>query len=231
MRGNRYALAVPIFGRRSIPACAGEPLCPGVHHHYCGVYPRVCGGTHSPGLSQYDTAGLSPRVRGNRLVCYYGGGVVGSIPACAGEPTTRRRTTPSGKVYPRVCGGTQSGAAHPHRHEGLSPRVRGNRTWSASGRMATRSIPACAGEPRLVAEGRITPAVYPRVCGGTQPADRRRCPAEGLSPRVRGNLGYTGLGQATIGSIPACAGEPGTGHHQGYYPGVYPRVCGGTPAC
>ena len=49
------------------------------------------------------------------------------------------------------------------------------------------SIPACAGEPRLLP---IPPApiwVYPRVCGGTLVWPAAGDLDKGLSPRVRGN--------------------------------------------
>ena len=50
----------------------------------------------------------------------------------------------------------------------------------------------------------------------------------GLSPRLRGNLGPLANGILWIGSIPAFAGEPygkPRSHSRGR---VYPRVCGGT---
>ena len=50
------------------------------------------------------------------------------------------------------------------------------------------SIPACAGEPSGAAFSLDCLAVYPRVCGGTAQDTRVLSPAEGLSPRVRGNL-------------------------------------------
>ena len=72
--------------------------------------------------------------------------------------------------------------------------------------------------------------------------------ALGLSPRVRGNRMEMADGKLSLGSIPACAGEPFAEHgfHVGIqvYPAcagepsnplrpvrhrwVYPRVCGGT---
>ena len=55
--------------------------------------------------------GLSPRVRGNRRIQLTSSVVLGSIPACAGEPDLR------GVM---VCPGY-----------GLSPRVRGNPTCAA----------------------------------------------------------------------------------------------------
>ena len=70
--------------------------------------------------------------------------------------------------------------------------------------------------------------VYPRVCGGTygtQPTPPRTW---GLSPRVRGNLPSTLPSANGGGSIPACAGEPGSESIAPRRPKVYPRVCGGT---
>ena len=50
--------------------------------------------------------GLSPRVRGNRLLTERHQANHGSIPVCAGEPTAIARFVPLRRVYPRVCGGT-----------------------------------------------------------------------------------------------------------------------------
>ena len=131
---------------------------------------------------------------------------------------------------------------------GLSPRVRGNRTPTQRHRPPGGSIPACAGEPRAPATATAAHRVYPRVCGGTGHIRYAAATVMGLSPRVRGNLHLRGLILRPLGSIPACAGEPrrsitdwsGRGsipacagepvgwHWQACYPGVYPRVCGGT---
>ena len=140
----------------------------------------------------------------------------GSIPACAGEPPGAARIPLPRKVYPRVCGGTIPSNIDGTPVQGLSPRVRGNRTH----------------EP--VNTARLTGWVYPRVCGGTCGMDVRLClrligsiPAcagepdrnrsvsrilniRGLSPRVRGNLAPTPYRRPTIQAR------------------VYPRVCGGT---
>ena len=70
------------------------------------VYPRVCGGTPYSASNSMARAGLSPRVRGNRVTVGSGVGVGRSIPACAGEPVRPWRSAALDKVYPRVCGGT-----------------------------------------------------------------------------------------------------------------------------
>ena len=65
VRGNREYGRDSFASRRSIPACAGEPIPP--DHFLCKrqVYPRVCGGTDVAALRSLRNSGLSPRVRGN----------------------------------------------------------------------------------------------------------------------------------------------------------------------
>ena len=66
------------------------------------------------------------------------------------------------------------------------------------------------------------------MCGGTRTTQVRAHFATGLSPRVRGNR-VAAQGTYPGGrSIPACAGEPGTGSVGAVCVKVYPRVCGGT---
>ena len=91
VRGNRHPTSRPILPNvRSIPACAGEPPTSRK------VYPRVCGGTWSAYRGNSPVGGLSPRVRGNPFEILPSGGLsprvelIGSIPACAGEPASRQ---------------------------------------------------------------------------------------------------------------------------------------------
>ena len=51
----------------SIPAGAGEPMTTMCCCFPLRVYPRGCGGTDDATLSAENAAGLSPRVRGNRV--------------------------------------------------------------------------------------------------------------------------------------------------------------------
>ena len=228
VRGNLQNRQRAVSIRGSIPACAGEPPYQCGATGIDGVYPRVCGGTHSSQATNIRSRGLSPRVRGNRRSGCQAVGHDGSIPACAGEPWCSASEAPSGRVYPRVCGGTRCLAATPGPGIGLSPRVRGNRCPLLPLPPLVRSIPACAGEPWLPAAGRTSGRVYPRVCGGTRsrcPTSSRRC----VYPRVCGGTGGTMSNLLTRrGSIPACAGEPSTECHQSQGIRVYPRVCGGT---
>ena len=70
--------------------------------------------------------GLSPRVRGNRLLDRRSEIGMGSIPASAGEPLVYTLFNGQGRVYPRECGGTANAVQTLEDNGGLSPRVRGN---------------------------------------------------------------------------------------------------------
>ena len=222
------------FGQRnqggSIPACAGEPvMVPGLAR-LRKVYPRVCGGTRPRSSRNRNAGGLSPRVRGNRQRHRRRLRNGGSIPACAGEPGGQECLVLCRRVYPRVCGGTIRDESIASDMGGLSPRVRGNLDTGLLRSRWQGSIPACAGEPRTSPVDTGLLRVYPRVCGGTTTEVRVLEFGGGLSPRVRGNLGYP-LGFGSLqGSIPACAGEPGLAGSPRAGRRVYPRVCGGTIA-
>ena len=128
-----------------------------------------------------------------------------------------------------MCGGTTSQRRVSRLLPGLSPRVRGNLRSFGRGHHQQGSIPACAGEPHDCAAEPLQPAVYPRVCGGTDHRVGHPGIAHGLSPRVRGNLCRSIQRHRFARSIPACAGEPPRVCGDRCLTKVYPRVCGGTP--
>ena len=153
---------------------------------------------------------------------------LGSIPACAGEPTPRTGGRPASRVYPRVCGGADICPDLIFGYQGLSPRVRGSRPrvpWSCP---VFGSIPACAGEPPRSHAPRPGRRVYPRVCGGAPEHGAALWREWGLSPRVRGSPSVVWGASCRTGSIPACAGEPTVNPWPRPIRRVYPRVCGGA---
>ena len=151
VRGNRIRHAPEANRRRSIPACAGEPVGGHVRQEGVEVYPRVCGGTQTARESAIGTWGLSPRVRGNRCSSLRREPTARSIPACAGEPARAHGLRDAHPVYPRVCGGTWARDRAAPTAVGLSPRVRGNLLGRTVPQGVEGSIPACAGEPLCVA--------------------------------------------------------------------------------
>ena len=228
VRGNRSGTTALRFEWGSIPARAGEPLIPAGNDRASQVYPRACGGTDGSLTALTTPAGLSPRVRGNRVIDSEGIHRQRSIPARAGEPLLGYRAPIISEVYPRACGGTFKSLTPSASTRGLSPRVRGNPGVSCGRAQHYGSIPARAGEPSTSALTSRMSTVYPRACGGTGTLHQTHAGLGGLSPRVRGNQYVRNDPAGNFRSIPARAGEPGSavcvaGDNQ-----VYPRACGGT---
>ena len=228
VRGNRLYEVQNFLGERSIPACAGEPTGDVIKEPAGKVYPRVCGGTSEVASLYTLKVGLSPRVRGNLLGAKDIHTEEGSIPACAGEPIAIALSYLARRVYPRVCGGTDPRTSVTDFGVGLSPRVRGNQCGPILQASEGGSIPACAGEPRAYDLNQPQEPVYPRVCGGTFLNSPTSIRLSGLSPRVRGNPMLRTSPYSSVGSIPACAGEPAIRSSTLLNNAVYPRVCGGT---
>ena len=174
----------------------------------------------------YD--GLSPRERGNPQGRKAVIPIEGSIPARAGEPTSRPNKLFTGTVYPRASGGTCERRSQRNTHRGLSPRERGNQLYPAAALATLRSIPARAGEPGEGTIGLMKVRVYPRASGGTDIFGREPHDYEGLSPRERGNLRSLLVCSSRGLSIPARAGEPLLIIGLILLSGVYPRASGGT---
>ena len=212
----------------SIPARTGEPGCAEPWLAVSRVYPRAYGGTDLVEDAVVVCQGLSPRVRGNRAAHAMGRVMLGSIPACAGEPPLLIATTASSRVYPRAYGGTHGAGVGARCDVGLSPRVRGNHRRRLDHVGRTGSIPARTGEPSLHLQRARWSEVYPRAYGGTAWRKARFCARSGLSPRVRGNPGPASTARISAGSIPARTGEPDAGACPCGPPTVYPRAYGGT---
>ncbi len=85
-RGNPAGSAGETHNSGSIPACAGEPAAPAPAVRRLAVYPRVRGGTRERVQMSLEQRGLSPRARGNLMRSCLRREMLGSIPACAGEP-------------------------------------------------------------------------------------------------------------------------------------------------
>ena len=175
------------------------------------------------------SAGLSPRVRGNRSCASSSERKCRSIPACTGEPVGLAGVALGFQVYPRVYGGTPAGGWRHLAGYGLSPRVRGNPLDLEIPGGRVGSIPACTGEPRSWPTSTRLRGVYPRVYGGTNAGLDGYNDGDGLSPRVRGNRILFHCPNVLNRSIPACTGEPIVHRPHPHRTGVYPRVYGGTP--
>ena len=229
VRGNPGGPRPPAAQVGSIPAGAGKPTAWCSRTRRSGVYPRGCGETAPPTPGLNEATGLSPRVRGNHDRDGLAADLPGSIPAGAGKPSRPSRMTGWCGVYPRGCGETLGKSYLRSRFQGLSPRVRGNRSSPDAVERRRGSIPAGAGKPVRTAAQGWPRRVYPRGCGETFRAERGPPALAGLSPRVRGNLARHGPPLERPGSIPAGAGKPIGSRRSASFSRVYPRGCGETP--
>ena len=111
---------------------------------------------------------------------------------------------------------------------GLSPPARGSLARASFPASSTRSIPARAGEPPLIALADYPNGVYPRPRGGARARHHREGTPEGLSPPARGSRACSRAAANKLGSIPARAGEPRPQSLGGPGGQVYPRPRGGA---
>ena len=133
------------------------------------------------------------------------------------------------RVHPRVCGEATTPLRCLTRWAGPSPRVRGSPGQPAPRDAGRRSIPACAGKPRVRSRRTARLWVHPRVCGEARFRRQRRRRPSGPSPRVRGSRHRAPALDLFVGSIPACAGKPGATGTPRTDLRVHPRVCGEAP--
>ena len=229
-RGNPVAWLRRQHEGGSIPAWAGKPGRGRGRGGGRKVYPRVGGETQIEGDACGQTAGLSPRGRGNLLLGHRGTGLLGSIPAWAGKPSGSAASTTSRRVYPRVGGETIAAAGDHAILGGLSPRGRGNPPPARAPGAGAGSIPAWAGKPATIRLLCRSWRVYPRVGGETHHRRHRLLMRQGLSPRGRGNHCCGGSPGRSVGSIPAWAGKPTIAPLRRHAIMVYPRVGGETLA-
>ena len=129
---------------------------------------------------------------------------------------------------PHLGGATEGTGHNLNRLLGLSPRGRGNLSHAEERAAGVRSIPAWAGQPKIIAALLKQEAVYPRVGGATFPPILQGPLDFGLSPRGRGNPHHENFFTHTSGSIPAWAGQPFRWLAKNKSFKVYPRVGGAT---
>ena len=208
VRGIPHYATTARYGRRSIPACTGNP--PPRIALYCvlAVYPRVYGESYNLASCLCWQRGLSPRVRGIRMMMMRRMIRRRSIPACTGNPPAHRRKYVRISVYPRVYGESTKNEVESISYMGLSPRVRGILLGLLCPLHCLRSIPACTGNPDRGFQNRDEERVYPRVYGESSSSASITMHGSGLSPRVRGIRRLLRPIAPIRGSIPACTGNP-----------------------
>jgi hypothetical protein len=131
--------------------------------------------------------GPSPRERESQQPPSDLGAGEGSIPARAGEPSSRLTSCHTCGVHPRASGGAPQYQVLEAKQQGPSPRERGSRPAGERAAAHMGSIPARAGEPSSASRCRASMRVHPRASGGApqyQVLEAKQ--QQGPSPRERG---------------------------------------------
>jgi hypothetical protein len=132
------------------------------------------------------------------------------------------------RVHPRASGGASSSVVMVVSGAGPSPRERGSLDALTPDASDRGSIPARAGEPPPLWSWWSVERVHPRASGGACGDSVIDDFAGGPSSRERGSRMSMTFYEYVLGSIPARAGEPGTGLETGIGNGVHPRASGGA---
>ena len=104
VRGTLCEVTEFNLGVRIIPACAGNTYTCSRLRKTASDHPRVCG-EHSTQFALPTVAvGSSPRVRGTPVEVAEPCGLVGIIPACAGNTSANNDEYLLMRDHPRVCG-------------------------------------------------------------------------------------------------------------------------------
>ncbi len=151
-RGNLDVPGEVHAAQGPIPARAGQPARRADVFLQRRAYPRSRGATAGDREAVPVKRGLSPLARGNLPGLEQAGQDVRPIPARAGQPRARSRTSRPSRAYPRSRGATTYSPPPNSPAPGLSPLARGNRIPPPRPISTRGPIPARAGQPRALLE-------------------------------------------------------------------------------
>ena len=165
-RGTPNACRVVAFGKRFIPAYAGNSVGQDGHASAVAVHPRVRGELTITSSPIDGSAGSSPRTRGTHLPGRAEPNDPRFIPAYAGNSVPPHRIRVCSPVHPRVRGELNHFVNVTAVNLGSSPRTRGTRP------------------PAITCRIHVT--VHPRVRGELTFVTTHTHKTTGSSPRTRG---------------------------------------------
>ncbi len=222
--GNCFGAARGLWG--FIPAHAGNRSVRPVRWQSHSVHPRACGEQKRSFGSWQQHVGSSPRMRGTGR---HGRGSLRQgrfIPAHAGNRTQPPRCAACSAVHPRACGEQKSFGGGNREDGGSSPRMWGTDQPANNESVATRFIPAHAGNSLSPRPTWLLPAVHPRACGEQRLTRFMEFVNCGSSPRMRGTAHRHSLPRPVVRFIPAHAGNSRATQRQLQRHTVHPRACG-----
>ena len=209
-----------------IPARAGKTRTRATSPTAPWAHPRACGENSTNHPRPRSSRGSSPRVRGKRLVEFFGRDLARLIPARAGKTKTSPQPGPGGTAHPRACGENRRSCTRRPPEPGSSPRVRGKQRWRFRQCQHSRLIPARAGKMAAAAACSPARSAHPRACGENFSSPNVVVFGDGSSPRVRGKPGPPVRNGSIEGLIPARAGKTGPPARPRGRPAAHPRACG-----
>ena len=170
--------------------------------------------------------GSSPRMRGTLRPAQRLRGVLGIIPAYAGNTLQSVTHLAALRDHPRVCGEHCSLGARMAEYTGSSPRMRGTRLCDHVPPNVHGIIPAYAGNTLCSSSCHRTTRDHPRVCGEHCSSRCRAAFPTGSSPRMRGTPPGGAAHRTRSGIIPAYAGNTRRWQRIHDHEWDHPRVCG-----
>ena len=170
--------------------------------------------------------GSSPRMRGTHNVRIACAGIIGIIPAYAGNTYRMCRLYTVPRDHPRVCGEHLTGNPYLLMVQGSSPRMRGTLGFSVTNTNDAGIIPAYAGNTWRPSSNLRCVRDHPRVCGEHEAFGTSASKAQGSSPRMRGTLVARIPEEIRGWIIPAYAGNTIPQPARRGERGDHPRVCG-----
>ena len=225
--GEHYVVFVPYnLYRGSSPRMRGTPGARHPLRHHAGIIPAHAGNTcKSPCVpwSRRD----HPRACGEHGIVHSRyGRCAGIIPAHAGNTACNRPPPLSRQDHPRACGEHPSCRSFPCLTRGSSPRMRGTPVIGNSIQPALGIIPAHAGNTWGSTAVFGTAWDHPRACGEHGVHFVLSFLVWGSSPRMRGTLTIQRPQFASLGIIPAHAGNTVWKSPRNPLNGDHPRACG-----
>ena len=226
MRGTHAASCARMSAMGIIPAYAGNTPSTIGRRSCTWDHPRVCGEHHVFALPCVLVSGSSPRMRGTPFRAFLMAAAAGIIPAYAGNTCRPRRPWTWDWDHPRVCGEHLFSGLCLAFRLGSSPRMRGTRSYDPRRVCRPGIIPAYAGNTYARSIVTVIFRDHPRVCGEHNMRRAGLAVNQGSSPRMRGTLRFHEDGSASLGIIPAYAGNTCTMFLNLPLLRDHPRVCG-----
>ena len=165
-------------------------------------------------------------MRGTRVDGIARLGVLGIIPAYAGNTDEEERRRHPRRDHPRVCGEHVKPSGVFRATSGSSPRMRGTQAVRVPSPSMGGIIPAYAGNTSLCAYAFHCHRDHPRVCGEHVYCPPPEAGTRGSSPRMRGTLAGILYSLRRTGIIPAYAGNTILAPRSIIQLRDHPRVCG-----